>query len=175
MSLAWPAAVFGSVWLFRKQLIEMLPNFRAKYKDVEIDFRLREAEKQIAELPKTPSAPAPTPEEDRRFRDLAELSPKGAILEVRAGVEEALRKYAVEVGELPAQQMPLVIVARALRAKELFTERLASLFDDLRVIGNQAAHDPNVELKADDAVLYKALADSFVQQLAELTVQASKR
>ena len=44
-SLAWPAVVAWAVWLFRDQLVRLLPRMRFKYKDAEIDFRLMQAER----------------------------------------------------------------------------------------------------------------------------------
>jgi hypothetical protein len=40
VSLAWPAAFVAAVWMFREKLIQLLPQLRAKYKDVEISFKL---------------------------------------------------------------------------------------------------------------------------------------
>ena len=78
-SLAWPAALVAIVWLFRSRLEDLLPKLQARYKDLEISFRLEQAEKEAAALP-PPPAPAnpdlkPTPEETSRFEQIAEISP----------------------------------------------------------------------------------------------------
>jgi hypothetical protein len=44
-SLAWPAVVAWAVWLFRDELVRLLPRMRFKYKDAGIDFRLMQAER----------------------------------------------------------------------------------------------------------------------------------
>ena len=64
VSLAWPAAIFGSVWLFRDKLRTLLPLLRMKYKDLDVSFRLDEAEKEAAKIPPTP----PSPDLERRRR-----------------------------------------------------------------------------------------------------------
>ena len=100
VSLAWPAAVIVCVWLFRTQLAMLLPNLRVKHKDWEISFRLNEAEKAAAKLPTAPDAlePPPTPEEKSRFHQIAKLSPRAAILEMRATLEEAIRSSLTQWG-----------------------------------------------------------------------------
>jgi hypothetical protein len=82
VSLAWPAAVFGSVWLFRDKLRTLLPLLRMKYKDLDLSFRLDEAEREAAKIPPTPPSPdlEPTPEEKTRFERLARISPRAADL-----------------------------------------------------------------------------------------------
>ena len=45
VSLAWPAAFIGAVWLFRGRLMELLPLLKLKHKETEISFRLEQAER----------------------------------------------------------------------------------------------------------------------------------
>ena len=47
-SLAWPAAFVFAVWLFRKELVGLLPLLRVKHKDWEASFD--RAEKEAAAL-----------------------------------------------------------------------------------------------------------------------------
>jgi hypothetical protein len=81
-SLAWPFALVVAVWLFREKIAELLPRFRAKYKDLEVSFRLDQAEKEAAGLPPAPASPeaTPTQEEKNKFVQIAEISPRAAIL-----------------------------------------------------------------------------------------------
>src|SRR5690348_5490431 len=111
VSLAWPAAFVIAMWLFREKPVSLLPLLRVKHKDWEASFRLDEAEKEAAALPPAPLKSLPTPEEKSRFDRLAELSPRAAMLEVRAEIEAALRALALQAG-IPAQTMPLPIIAR---------------------------------------------------------------
>src|SRR5437879_4886551 len=48
-SLGWPIAIVLAVWLFRDQLIKLLPLLRVKHKDWEASFRLEEAEREAAD------------------------------------------------------------------------------------------------------------------------------
>jgi hypothetical protein len=167
VSLAWPAALVVCVWLFRAQLATLLPNLKVKHKDWEISFRLHEAEKAAAKLPAATSAaeaPPPTPEEKSRFEQIAKLSPRAAILEMRATLEEAVRSFANAVGML--NKNPYISYAaliRSLRSRDLIDANTSALLDDLRAIGNAAAHiqsDPTEQ----DALRFGELAERLTWQ-----------
>src|SRR5882757_545617 len=103
VSLAWPASVVAAVWLFREKLTQLLPFLRLKHKETEVSFRLDQAEKEAAKLP--PPAPSPdlerTPEEKSKFEQVAEISPRAAILEARAELEDVVRGMGLRHGRLP--------------------------------------------------------------------------
>ena len=99
-SLAWPIALVTCVVLFKERLHSLLPFLRLKHKDTEISFRLEQAEKKSAEIAQgelNPPPPdlLPTPEEKSRFEKVAEHSPRAAILEKRAELEQAMRSIAM--------------------------------------------------------------------------------
>lgn len=97
VSLAWPAAFVAAVWLFREKLTELLPQLRARYKDVEVSFRLDQAEKEAAQLPPPPPGAEPakaSPEELSKFEKLVAISPRAAILDLRSSIEESIRSLA---------------------------------------------------------------------------------
>jgi len=84
-SLAWPLAIVVCVLLFREKLLDLLPGLRLKHKDLEISFRLDKAEQEARQLPAPENqVPNPTPEETQRFEQIAQVSPRAAILELRA-------------------------------------------------------------------------------------------
>ena len=164
-SLGWPIAFVIAVWLFRDRLVSLLPLLRVKHKEWEASFRLDEAEKEAATLPSSPQVALPTPEEKSRFEKLAEVSPRAAMLEVRAEIEDAVKSLAFQVG-IPAQKMPLAIVIRVLRSKDVIDGHLSSLIDDLTKIGNSAAHDTSFEMTPLVAERYRKLADLLLAQVA---------
>src|SRR5436305_1642698 len=96
VSLAWPVGLVVCVWMFRDKLKEILPLLRMKYKDFDVNFRLENAERVALQIPKPPPSPdtEPTPEEKSRFEKVAEHSPRAAILEKRAELEQALLSIA---------------------------------------------------------------------------------
>lgn len=168
-SLAWPAAFVVAVALFRGKLAELLPHLRLKHKDTEVSFRLEQAEKEAAQIPTAPRLPdlEPTPEEKSRFERVAEHSPRAAILEKRAELEQAL-KTAAEPYVSPSiakswKTLPLTTAIRVLRQHKFIDAKTSALLDDLRVIGNRAAHgEDSNEFTRDEAVRFGKLADDTI-------------
>ncbi len=164
VSLAWPAVALVTVLIFRAKLMSLLPFARLKYKDLELRFQ--EAAKEAAKLKDTAATPEsePTPEEIAKFEKMAKLAPRGAMLEVRANLEEAVREFAQVVGInniSPNTSYSLLI--RQLRQNGLIDENTSALLDDLRAIGNAAAHNQS-DPTAADALRYQALAQRLIQQ-----------
>jgi hypothetical protein len=169
VSLAWPAALVACVWLFREKLSALLPLLRMKYKDFDVSFRLEQAEKEAAEIPPPPTSPdlEPTPEEKSRFEKVAEHSPRAAILEKRYELEQVLKSAAEPfVSSSIAKSwktLPVTTAVRALRLKNLIDERTSALLDDLRAIGNRAAHSRGgEEFTTDEALRFGKLTDEAI-------------
>jgi hypothetical protein len=167
-SLAWPTAVVVSILLFREKLGELLPKLHFRFRDAEVDFRLDQAEKDAEALPPPPEdAPEtqPTPEEKSRFEQIAAISPRTAILQVRTDIEEAVRALAKAAGLLTPRVQSTLGLTRLLRSKGVIERQTSALLDDLRVIGNSAVHNLNADFSAEDALRYKELADRAISQL----------
>lgn len=166
-SLAWPAAVVGSVWLFRKEIRLLLPHMKLKYADAELGFRLDEADKIAKELP-VPALPVPeaiNSAEATDFQRLVEASPSAAMLETRREMEGVLRKVAVKYG---IENNSMHGIVRDLREKHAISVIDASLLDELRLIGNEVAHGPERPVSPIHAIKYKELADAAVGALRNL-------
>ena len=158
--LAWPAAFVLAVYLFREKLTELLPRLRVKHKDWEASFRLEQAEKEAAALPPAPDQPAdaaPTPEEVDRFEQLVKASPRAAVLELRRDLENAVRMAAI-AQNLPTKNPSMLSDVRALRSKGLLTAEVSAILDDLRSVGNSAAHG-DAEITESEARRFKKLVD----------------
>lgn len=168
VSLAWPAALVASVWLFRDKINELLPLVRMRYKDFDISFRLDQAEEEAAALPPPPPGEEisePTEEEKSRFEEIAERSPRAAILEARADVEEALRQLAHRADVSKAGMQSFLRLTRELRSHGKIGSETAALLDDLRALGNAAAHRGDVVLTKEEALRYRSLADQAIVRL----------
>ena len=163
-SLGWPLAVFGAIWLFRDKILELLPSLQLKYKDAEFSFRLAKAEKEAAALPPPPPSDPesePTQEEVSSFEETARRSPRAAILEMRAELDETLRNFVVRHG-LKASGM--LAMARMLRNQGLITPEVSALLENVRVMGNSAAHQASIELTFSDAKRYRSLWELLMTQ-----------
>ena len=170
-SLAWPIAFVVAVWLFRQKLKELLPLFRLKYKDLEMSFRLEQAEKEAAGLPKPPveeQQPPPTPEEQSRFNQLANISPRAAMIEMRRELDDAIRRTASRLRVLEANEVSSLTLTRVLRSIGAIDEHTSALLDDLRKIGNTAAHAPGNGFSKEDAKRYWELTNQAIQRLDAL-------
>jgi Domain of unknown function (DUF4145) len=168
-SLAWPAALVACVWLFREKLNTLLPLLRMKYKDFDVSFRLDQAEKEAAQIPPPPPSPdlEPTPEEKSRYEKVAEHSPRAAILEKRAELEQALRSiaepYLTAASTKSWKNMSLTSAIRVLRQHNIIDEKTSALFDDLRTIGNRAAHsEDGNEFTTEEALRFRKLTDDAI-------------
>lgn len=172
ISLAWPAAFLVAVWLFRERLATLLPLLRVKHKDWEASFsRLDDAEREAAALPRAPGDQTPpTPEETSKFERIADMSPRAAILELRAELEEAVRSFAEAVGLLKGGgPKGLLALTRELRTHDLIDGQTSALLDDLRVIGNMAAHNTDTVLTKEDALRFRNLAERMIGSLGIAT------
>ena len=157
------------VLLFRERLRTLLPLLKLKHKDTEISFRLEQAEKESAQIAPPPPSPdlEPTPEEKSRFEKVAEHSPRAAILEKRADLEQAMRAvaepYWAGTSVSSPRNMTLTTAIRILRKHGIIDEKTSALLDDLRTIGNQAAHSADgTEFTKESALRFGKLTDDVI-------------
>jgi len=119
VSLAWPAAFVAAAWMFRDKINELLPLLRLKYKDLDLSFRLDEAEQEAQALPAAEPL-EPTPEETNKFAHLVRISPRAAIMDRRLELEDALINFARSVG-IDLRNPSLLQVTRELHTTLLLT------------------------------------------------------
>lgn len=169
VSLAWPAALVACVWLFREKLEIMFPLLQIKYKNFDVSFHLDQAEKEAARIaPPVPSQdPEPTPEEKSRFEKVAEHSPKAAILEKRTELEQVVRATAQPYISTSIAKswktLSWTTAIRALREQHIIDEKTSAVLDDLRVIGNRAAHSQDgSEFSKEEALRFGKLTDNII-------------
>jgi len=138
-----------------------------KYKDFDVSFRLDKAEREAEKLAAAADSPGiePTPEEKNRFEQIARLSPRAALLEVRANLEEAVRSFGHAAG-VPniSPYMNYASLIRTLRKNDLIDANTSALLDDMRAIGNAAAHNRS-DPTEDDALRFCELAERLIRQL----------
>jgi hypothetical protein len=153
-AFAWPAGIFLIVWLFRSKLNELLPLLILKHKDWQISFGLDKAEEEARKLPPARAEPEAqqSSQEKTRLEQLAILSPRAAIMEARARVEEAVNQFA-EAVSLSTSRMPYSTVVKELGRHELIDRNTVALLNELRQIGNAAAHNMSEPTK-DEALRY---------------------
>jgi Domain of unknown function (DUF4145) len=173
-AFALPAALVVSIWLFKEKLASLLLMLRVRHKDWEAAFRWDKAEAEAKKLPADPFDPdthdpdtQPTPEEKSRFDQIARISPREAILEVGAQLEEAVRSYASAKGFAHYSRRYALLI-RLLRSQKLIDTNTSALLDDLQNIGNAAAHNLSDPTEI-EAIRYKRLADQLIRHFDSLT------
>jgi len=174
-AFALPAALVISVWLFKEKLAMLLLMLKVKHKDWEASFRWDKAEAEAKKLPNAPFDPdaQPTPEEKSRFEQMAKISPRGAVLEVAVQLEEAVRSYASAQGFANYNRRYALLI-RLLRSSRLIDANTSALLDDLRNIGNAAAHNLSDPTEI-EAIRYKKLADQLIRHFDDLAKAANTR
>jgi hypothetical protein len=166
-AFAWPIALIIVAAMFRTKLAELLPNLRGKYKDVEFWFQKAEAEAEA--LTPTPQqfelAPAEVADQLERFDQIAKISPQAAMLELRALLDERLRSLAeahgIEKGGRPPSMLGAI---RGLQSRGVIDQPTAALLQDLRSMGNTAAHTTET-FSLSDAIRYRRLVERVLPQL----------
>ena len=98
-------------------------------------------------------------------------------MEIRRELEETLTGVVKEHGLSQRLVMSLGSMTRLLRNRNLIDHHTSALLDDLRVLGNAAAHGSNeTEFTKEDAFRYRKLADEArVKDVARLARSGSDR
>jgi hypothetical protein len=168
-AFALPVALIVCVWLFKEKLAMLLLAFRVRHKDWEASFRWDQAEAEAKKLPSPTIDPdaEPTLKENNRFGQMARISPREAILEVGAQLEEAVRSFASAKGFAHYSRRYALLI-RLLRSKKLIDANTSALLDDLQNINNATAQNLNDPTKM-EASGYQKLADQLIRHFDGLT------
>jgi hypothetical protein len=173
MSAAWPAAFAFAAWLFKDKLAALLPLLHLKYKELDVSFRLQEAEKEVAALPPVEEPSEPTYEETEKFGQLAKTAPAWAIAEKGLAIEQALSEFGRTIGVKEPRIKGWTGWTRALRKESLIDSATAAVLDDLRAVRNSAVHGGDTMVTEHDALRFAAVADRLIESLQIKTAAAS--
>lgn len=167
-SIAWPSAMFASVYLFRRELVPLLPLLRVRHKDWDVGFdRLEDAGKTADHFPPPPpdALPPPTSEVKDTFEQLVEHHPRAAILDARADLEQAVREAAVKLGIDNASDRTLTSLIRSMGGR--VPDEVVRVLESLRQLGNNAAHNADTtSITPHEARLFRSIADKVIASLA---------
>ena len=111
-------------------------------------------------------APPPTPEEADRFKQLAKISPRAAMLGVRRELEDALRRTADRLNVLETRRISMLTMTRVLRSIGAIDQHTSALLEELRNIGiatEQSAE--STDLTEKDAFKFRELANQAIERL----------
>jgi hypothetical protein len=168
-ALAWPVTVIGIVLVLKSPLVGLLTNLkRLKFKDAELDFEMAVIELKGIEAQEGKQIPLA----ESKLK-LAELSPRGAILESWLELEDALASAAEAQGIGKTRPggvsgRPVSVdswaLAQMLAASEKLSFSALERFQKLRQIRNKAVHVTDDVIRQEDA-------ESFSRLVAELKIE----
>lgn len=166
-SLAWPLIILVVALIFRRTIKETLSRPLRRLKagplEAEWDEKVAAARVEVAESPEVADAPPPSgPLVSERLREVAERSPRGAVLGAYAEIEEALRERLSEAGLAPALPMSGRRLADLAVERGIISEQAAESVRGATVLRNLAAHGPADELDARKAFDFLVLADGVM-------------
>jgi hypothetical protein len=165
-SLAWPALLGFCVYILRDpagKLIELISKF--KYQGLEADFRevlddikaieARDSGRSIVEKPETVSID---------LEDLAEVSPRVAVMEAWILVEKATAKFCEHHG-LPSP-VSYQGLFRLSKEKNLDIDHLQTAYQEMRLLRNKASHASDFVIKPGTARDYVKAANFIISEMA---------
>lgn len=169
-SLAWPVAAFGIALVCRNDLAEVLGRVkRIKHKDTEIDFSAKLGKVRADANESLPPSGESQTETSRKTEKLAELSPRGAILEAWLEVEAALYEMAKRYGVVENEARSLDINMLRIQLSDYNPMGLGAyeMLDKLRHLRNEAVHLQDKDIDPAAAIEYSNLAKRMVSLLDE--------
>jgi len=146
-ALAWPLTVFFLVLILRNQITGVFSRLsHLKYKDLEAKFEfekdLDKAEEKSSSLPVLTEEQLGYKDENyERLLEIAKFSPRAAILEAWIEVERAVMMLVQDLGLKGLHRVPTYRALRTLVEREVVPIDISALYQDLRVLRNQAAHE----------------------------------
>lgn len=177
-ALAWPVALIVVFLLLRRPLIARLPDLESlEWKDFRFRFgrRVHELATQArVALVETEANTAPPLDGETHRQQLAEISPRAAILEAWIELEGAaavaLKHRGAAITRQELQQPSRL--ADALITSGLLGASQAGLLSELRRLRNAAAHASDPKITADTAREFVGIAGAFERLLRARTPRA---
>lgn len=174
-AIAWPAAAIVIAFYFKKELAALMARLKkGKVAGTEFEFEnyVREVNAE-ADIPRADEAESISPAAAAQ----AGTDPRGAILGAWISVEEALfdlvkRRDLSEVGTSPRAPKNVVSAIRAIQKANLLDSRWIALFQDLRVLRNEAAHSNEFSPPPDSIMTYVQLSKELVGAIRNATYNA---
>lgn len=163
-AVAWPATVVAIIYMLKGPISDLVPFLEElKYKDFALRFRkkLSEAKEEapeeiLKEKEKTPEIKS----RKESYLELANISPRSAILESWRFLEDSLLTVSKEKGLIDAKKHFIghSRIGHGLLHEGVISKEQFKLFHRLRELRNQAAHAEEFSISYEDVVEYIELA-----------------
>ena len=153
-SLAWPTLVGFVIFLLRNAIIQLIQRLsRVKYKDLEANFkqRLDDLHPHRGTAIDT-NALDPDADNTVTLIELADISPRAAILEAWAKIEASIRLFLKSVGIKPRKYYQGLNKLPKEHSRKI--EQIIHPLEELRILRNQAAQSADFDLSPEIARNY---------------------
>ena len=159
------------VLLLRRSIIGLLPNLRrVKYRDIEAEFGaiLKEAEKDVAELPEPTKLPQASQEVEKHLQEFERFSNNSAIFVAWLSVESAILNLA-RAKDILKTNMPPYRAAQVLLDNNIIDAATYRAIAELQSLRNIAVHPDEVRIISDEETQrFKKLAEKITAILESL-------
>jgi len=157
-SLAWPASIVAAALIFRKPLLDLLENIKeVTYGGVKATFN-REIAEATAKTPIDRPPMGITSKIDPSLLQLADVSPRAAMLEAWLKLEALLRMGLERKGK-DANSLSGAQLVRLAGADKVVTQETVNSLMGLLHLRNLAAHAPGEKLDVSQAREFLVLAE----------------
>jgi len=173
-SLAWPAVVLTVLIMLKGEIVALIARIKKlKLKDAELEFeqQIREIEIQVAPIAKRVPAPDTAGSEriaqlDRLY-EMADISPRAAVVEGWLQVESALAAVAskVEGLEKNRRSIPSSSLLNILKDRGLIEPPILVGLEQMRRLRNRAIHATDFDLSAEGARKFLDLCKEVIPLL----------
>ena len=167
-AFAWPAALVVSVVLLRPALLALLPVLRqVKGFGIEASFGRELEEVRLVAEESSALQPATTKSERvaNGARQLAEVSPRSAVLESWRDLAEAIES-AGPPPDINRHKPSMAAASRRLLEDGIIDDAGFQIVTMLRSLRNRAAHERDFDIRQSDAIEYALLATQMIDQIS---------
>lgn len=167
--LAWPLVVLLIACIFRRAIIDLLPQIEKVEAPGGFSVALNKTRNIVDKSPAIEGGVVDvSPDEDSKFLELATKFPAAAVLKSYQGVE----KFLLDLSEANNLNTTPMIIMRALREREIIPDDVWQLYDAVRTTRNAAVHSER-EVTSGEAIEFKLLTARLLQQLQKCFLQAN--
>ncbi|HEL3222829.1 hypothetical protein [Stenotrophomonas sp. PSU-St7] len=163
-AIAWPVAAIVIAFLYRRQIRDLLSRMKkGKIGPAEFEF-----EKNVRELAEELPPAALVDQVPPVDVALASINPRAAILEAWIKLEAVMNRLADSRNIDSRRGRSSLYHAKLLRKSGVITDEEMTMFNDLRFLRGQAAHDEDFSPSIDSTIQYIKLAETLISRLNSL-------
>ncbi len=173
-SLAWPVAILVIIVLFRNHIGKLISSIeKIRYKDVDIEFVKKTSlvAEEVSEQIKLDKElvekyPAEIKNNFDRFKRIAEIDPRGAVINAWIFLEDILREFAVKKGVYDEKYFATPIwLINDLAESKVLSEHVAEKILDLWSLRCKAVHDIDFYIPTKSAKEYVSTSEKLALYL----------